>query len=62
MVFARVTFPLTLLAWLKSVFPKVPDLYLNDVELSVLTLVGMPSSAIGDSSFLNYHKRPDVPE
>ena len=32
-------------------FPKIPDLYLKDDELSNATLIGILASFIGDSSF-----------
>ena len=41
---------------------KKPDFYLKDVKLSIETLSGLPAFVAGDSSLLNYHKRPEVTE
>ena len=45
--------------FLPSGFAKTLAVYLKDVELSTVTLIGFPLF-VGDSSLLNYHKLPNV--
>lgn len=41
-------------------FPKMRHLYLNDIDLSEVRLLGFPSLVMGNSYLLDCHKLPDM--